>query len=672
MIRRSTTAANRRFGTVFLSIGAIFVVLLSLLAAPAAAQSENSENRVDFEVLKVDVSQDTGSVVVRPAAGAEPADLTVEIEGDEITTSLLPIFRSPISSQTIIIIDDSENADNIAGFSLVRESALAFVDGLSADTTVMLVRGGGGRLETTPEVAFTGNHDAVRAAINGLTPSGGSVTFNAIADSAAFFAGQNDGVRNVVAFIGSPGGASTISSSAAQGRLLTANASFTVVAPRTSNLDISEYSSIADGLRGGAVFRGVSAESNMVVAGQNAVATQESYLVGTFPTASILAAGSTDGVGEDGTNELVARYGEGTERVRIVPGSSIAGASLDAPALVESSRFAILQGNLVAMIAIALIVIAVLIFAFTLMNIVVGSDNTLNSTLSVYGGAGDRTDEQKAADDAFASNRSKIIEQVVERAEEAAEARGNLNTTATMLEKAEIPLRVGEAFALQVGLVIVAFGLGFLISGANLFGGLLLAILAALIPSAFVRHKVKSRAKKLEAQLPDTLNLLSSTLKAGYSFLQGMDAVGNEAEEPLAGEFRRTVNEARLGKDMDIALDDLAERVDSDDMLWAIVAIKIQREVGGNLAELLSTVADTMQSRTRLRGEVNALTAEGRISSYVLICLPFAVALAMYFLNANYLSELWTNTIGLVFVGVALVSMAIGFFWMRKIVDIQL
>ena len=672
MKRRSNQTGNQRVGTLILSIGAIFAVFLSLFAAPAAAQTEASENRVDFEVLQVDVSQSTGSIVVRPAAGTEATDLTVEIEGEEITTGLLPIFRSPVSSETIIIIDDSQNADNIAGFGLIREAALAYVDGLSADTRVMVIRGGGGRLETTPEVAFTGNHDAVRAAINGLSASGGSVTFNAIADSAAFFAGQGDGVRNVVAFIGSPGGNSTVSATAAQGRLLSANASLTVVAPRTSNLNISEYATIADGLRGGAVFRGVSADSNMVVAGQNAIATHESYLVGTFPTDRILAAGSVDGVGEDGTNELIARYGEGVERVRIVPGTTVAGASLDAPALAESSRFAILQGNLVALIAIALIVIAVLIFAFTLMNIVVGSDNTLNSTLSVYGGAADRTDEQKAADDAFASNRSKIIEQVVERAEEAAEARGNLNTTATMLEKAEIPLRVGEAFALQFGLVIVAFGLGFLISGANLFGGLLFAILAALIPSAVVRHKVKGRAKKLEEQLPDTLNLLSSTLKAGYSFLQGMDAVGNEAEEPLAGEFRRTVNEARLGKDMDIALDDLAERVDSDDMLWAIVAIKIQREVGGNLAELLSTVADTMQSRSRLRGEVNALTAEGRISSYVLICLPFAVALAMYFLNADYLSELWTNTIGLVFVGVALTSMAIGFFWMRKIVDIQL
>ena len=166
--------------------------------------------------------------------------------------------------------------------------------------------------------------------------------------------------------------------------------------------------------------------------------------------------------------------------------------------------------------------------------------------------------------------------------------------------------------------------------------------------------------------------MLASTLKAGYSFIQGIDAVGNEAEEPLAGEFRRTVNEARLGKELDSALDDLAERVGSIDLLWAVVAIKIQREVGGNLAELLSTVADTMTARSRLRGEVRSLTAEGRASAGVLLLLPFGVGFAMYLLNPEYIATLWMQTLGLVAVGGALFSMLIGGLWMRKIIDINI
>ena len=123
---------------------------------------------------------------------------------------------------------------------------------------------------------------------------------------------------------------------------------------------------------------------------------------------------------------------------------------------------------------------------------------------------------------------------------------------------------------------------------------------------------------------------------------------------------------------MDDALDDLAARIESQDMMWAIVAIKIQREVGGNLAELLTIVADTMNQRQRLRGEVSALTAEGRISAYVLLFLPFGVAFAMYLLNPTYLSELWTQNLGIVAVIAAIISMIVGGFWMRKIVDIEL
>ena len=666
---RRPRARRGQRGTLALSIATVITLLLGLLVAPLSAQSTASENRVDFEVLQVDVRGATGTVVVRPAAGAEGDNVTVEIEGEEMDAATSPIISSTVPTQIIMVIDDSENAEAIAGFENIRSAALAYLDGLDATTRVALVRAGDGRVVgTQATVDFTNNHEAVRSAISELSPSAGAVTLNAIANSASFFASEADGVRDVVAFVGSPGRSSTISPEVARGQLISQNAGLTVVAPAIANLEIDEFAGIADAVRGGAVFRATS----MTDAALNAARTQTGYLVGSFPTDSIVQSETVDGQGNDGTNELIASFGGDSERVRIVPGETIFGSGLNAPAIASSSRFAILEGNMLALVAVALIVIAVLVFAFTLMSILFGADNSLNSTLSVYGTQDDRTDDQKSADDAFAKNRSRIVEQVVEKAEEAAEARGNLASTAGLLEKAEIPLRVGEAFGVQVVLVIVAFGLGYLIGGFNLLVGLLFAVIALVVPSLYIKRKVSKRAKKLEDQLPDTLTLLASTLKAGYSFLQGMDAVGNEAEEPLAGEFRRTVNEARLGKDMDVALDDLSDRIESQDMLWAIVAIKIQREVGGNLAELLTTVAETMNERRRLRGEISALTAEGRLSAIVLASLPFAMAFAMFFLNRPYLSELWTNTIGLVAVAAAIVSIIIGSLWMRKIVDIEL
>ena len=662
---------RRTRGTGAVSLLAVLAILLSFLAAPLAAQTEGSvsPNESDFEVVRVDLSGGTGLVAIRPETGAEQSDLVVRLEGENLTTTVSSISRSSLDVYTVLVIDDSETADAISSFNQIQQSALAYIDTLSAGTRLMLVRAGGGNPDTRPLIPFTADHSRIRAAIEGMTPEGGAVTWNAIADSVSGFGNQGEGVRNVVAFIGSPGLASTVTSEVAKGNILSANSSFTVVAPEVANLDVGPFVAVAEGVRGGAYFRGNS-EFDMVEAGRLAARNHQSYLVGTFPVDDVVTLEAST-IDNPSTSEITVSYGDSSERVRVVPNAVTLGDSLNAPPLIEQSRFAILQGNNGALIAIGLAVVAVLLFSFSMLQIFAGNDNSLNSTLSVYGSQ-DQTEEERVANEAFASQRSKIIEQVVERAEEAAASRGNLGTTTTMLEKAEIPLRVGEAFAIQVGIVVGAMLLGFLISGGNPFVALFFAIPAAIVPSLYVKFKVKRRSKKLEQQLPDTLNLLASTLKAGYSFVQGIDAVGNEAEEPLAGEFRRTVNEARLGKDLDLALDDLAERVDSVDLLWAIVAIKIEREVGGNLAELLSTVADTMTSRSRLRGEVSALTAEGRMSAMVLLFLPFGVGIAMYFMNKDYISTLWTHPLGYGAMGAGAVSMVIGAFWMRKIIDIEI
>ena len=662
---------RQRRGRGAVGLLAILAICLSFFAAPLAAQTEGTitPNEADFEVVRVDLSGSTGLVAIRPETGAEQSDLVVRLEGENLTTTVSSISRSPIDVYTVIVIDDSETADAIADFTQIQQSALAYIDTLSAGTRLMLVRAGGGNPDTRPLIPFTADHARIRVAIEEMTPEGGAVTWNAIADSVNGFNNQGDGVRNVVAFIGSPGLASTVNNEVAKGNILSANSSLTVVAPQAANLDVGPFVSVAESVRGGAFYRGTS-EFDMVEAGRLAARNHQSYLVGQFPIDSVVTLDAST-VDNPSTSEITVSYGDSSERVRVVPEAVTWGDSLNAPPLIEQSRFAILRGNNGALIAIGLAVVATLLFSFSMLQIFAGNDNSLNSTLSVYGSQ-DQTEEERVANEAFASQRSKIIEQVVERAEEAAASRGNLGSTTTMLEKAEIPLRVGEAFAIQVGIVVGAMLLGFLLSGGNPFVALFLAIPAAILPSMYVKFKVSRRAKKLEQQLPDTLNLLASTLKAGYSFVQGIDAVGNEAEEPLAGEFRRTVNEARLGKDLDLALDDLAERVDSIDLLWAIVAIKIQREVGGNLAELLSTVADTMTSRSRLRGEVSALTAEGRMSAMVLLLLPFGVGIAMYFMNKDYISTLWTHPLGYGAMGVGAVSMVIGAFWMRKIIDIEI
>jgi tight adherence protein B len=232
-----------------------------------------------------------------------------------------------------------------------------------------------------------------------------------------------------------------------------------------------------------------------------------------------------------------------------------------------------------------------------------------------------------------------------------AERQGVLTKVEALLERANLPLRPAEAiFFYLAGVVVV--GLLLVALTSNLFGAVLGTVILALIPPGLLSFLANRRRKAFESLLPDTLQLLASTLRAGYSLMQGVEAVSQEVSEPIGRELRRVVTEARLGRPLEESLDGVADRMESGDFGWAVMAIRIQREVGGNLAELLVTVADTMTERERLRRDVNALTAEGRISAIVLVTLPFGIG-------------------QILLIGAA-VLMGIGFWWMKKTIEIEI
>ena len=172
------------------------------------------------------------------------------------------------------------------------------------------------------------------------------------------------------------------------------------------------------------------------------------------------------------------------------------------------------------------------------------------------------------------------------------------------------------ALALVLEIVAIVFFGAVLIVGP--LGALVATGLAIFAPVMYLEMRRKKRLRKFETQLPDVLNLLAGSMRAGFSFAQGLEAVAEEASEPSKRELQRVYAESRLGRPIEDALEDSADRMHSIDLVWAVMAIRIQREVGGNLAELLDTVAETMTERERLRHEIVALTAEGRLSAWVL------------------------------------------------------
>jgi tight adherence protein B len=198
--------------------------------------------------------------------------------------------------------------------------------------------------------------------------------------------------------------------------------------------------------------------------------------------------------------------------------------------------------------------------------------------------------------------------------------------------------------------------------------GLVLGVAVPLLVRVVLNFMAGRRRKRFSDQLSDTLQILSGTLRAGHGLAQGIDAVGREAESPTAEEFRRLTIETRLGRDFIEALSALADRIGSDDFQWIVQAIEIQRDVGGDLAEVLDTVAGTIRDRTRIRRQVSALSAEGRMSAWVLMILPFGLGGMMEVTNPDYVSPLFGSSTGYKLLAVAAVLLIVGGLWLRRIV----
>ncbi len=187
----------------------------------------------------------------------------------------------------------------------------------------------------------------------------------------------------------------------------------------------------------------------------------------------------------------------------------------------------------------------------------------------------------------------------------------------------------------------------------------------------FVSVRISRRRAAFAGQLPDMLQFVAGALRSGFSLGQALDAAVREDAQPASGEFRRALAEARVGVDLDVALDGVADRMDSDDLRWTVMAIRIQREVGGNLAEVLGNTIATMRERAYLHRHVRALSAEGRLSAYVLIALPLLMGGWLLLTDRAYLSPLYTTVIGGLMLFIALALFVVGVIWMRVVIKVE-
>ena len=238
-----------------------------------------------------------------------------------------------------------------------------------------------------------------------------------------------------------------------------------------------------------------------------------------------------------------------------------------------------------------------------------------------------------------------------------------------MLDRSGARARLGELIVIWllagVALLLLAWVL------AGLLGVLIMLVVLLVIPPAALQAAVDHRARLFATQLPDVLKLTASSLRAGFSLLQGLEAVTRQMREPSAGELQRVLAEARLGRPVEEALEAAAARIDNRDFSESVAAVRIQQEAGGNLASLFDTLADTMVQRLRLRREVRTLTAEGRLSAYILGLMPLLLGILIFTINRAYMDVLFQTFAGKVMLLGSLVLQIIGFYWMYRIVKIE-
>jgi tight adherence protein B len=251
--------------------------------------------------------------------------------------------------------------------------------------------------------------------------------------------------------------------------------------------------------------------------------------------------------------------------------------------------------------------------------------------------------------------------------------RRSTGRTVALIERADLPLRAGEWWVVRA-LSVVVFAVlgGFALSHALGAGVVIGVLLGVFVPPVILRRLADRRSQAFDQQLPDVLTLMASSLQTGFSFMQALDAVSRDAAQPAAKEFSRTMTETRIGADVDEALGRLGVRMRSRNMEITAMAVRIQRQVGGNLSETLRTTASTIRERQALARHVRGLAAEGRLSTWILALMPVGIFLILLYSNYDYVSALWKSLIGIGMLVYGAVSLVIGVLLMNQMSKVEI
>lgn len=610
-------------------------VALGVLAAPAHAST-------DISIGHTEVADDgTVSVLldVPPLTGGASPDLgsiKVTVDGHAVEATADPVKAGQVSRTTILTLDTSES---MAG-ARIREAeaaAKAFLDSAPPDVRIGLLTFSD---KVRDVIAPTTDRAEVSAAIDRIRLTRDTRVYDAVV--AAVNLAGDEGARSVLLLTDGKdtGGGSTLDEAAAAAKdhevavnvvALDQSPANRALLARISHSSSGEVIKAADPAALRAVF---TAEADALA----------SQLLVRFPRpeggpkdvdldVSLSAGGQTYSDSAFVSLDRVAAGGPSTVKA--------------AHALV--GRGALLGGAVALGLGLAVILAVVL----------AGGRGQSESQKRIGAYLGEAA--PSAGPGSFKDSAVAFTETIV---------KGDFETRLSQrLNAAGISFTAAEWILLHAGIAVASGLLGFVLGGAAMM--VVALLVGGLMPAIYLKFKHSRRLSAFGAQLPETLTLMSGGLSAGLSMAQAVDTVVQEGHEPMAGELRRALVEHRLGIGLEDTLEGVAERMESEDFGWVVMAIRIQREVGGNLSEILNTVSDTLREREYLRRQVKSLTAEGRLSAWVLGGLPVAMFLYMMVANPDYVRVLYTTLVGGLMLGAAVMFLSMGAWFMSRLVKVE-
>jgi tight adherence protein B len=624
------------------TIAAIF----TMVGRPAAAQSGSGSDLVTpLKVESVETSSYPSiSVVVsaprRLAGTAIPTSAFVVTENGRRRSA--ESTRLPDDELDVVLAIDTSGSMRGAAMDAAKVAASTFIAQMPATTRIAVVGFG-----STAYVASSFSASAVErgAAIAALQANGETAVYDALLASADLFAATGPQGRRIVVLLSDGGDTRSQSSiDVASSRLALDGVRLYAVALLTAETDIGALTRLADATGGRVVaannpagltdlYDSIAAElSNQYLVEYRARSQSVSDVQLTLDHAGVRARA-------DFTLDLEQVAARAPEPVRAPPPVAAPG-----PGLFERG-WTVGLGAVAVFAALALLIVPLL------------QPRPPRRRLAA--------EEGRAPAEGVKARVTGLTGHASDLAERALERRGRQRSLSDALERSGIALRPGEWVLTVAGSAFAALLVGMLLGGP--FVGVPLAVATIIGFRLAVQVRTTRRRRAFADQLSDTLQLLASSLRAGHSLLQAIDALAQEAAPPTSDEFRRLLYETRLGRPLPDALQATAERVDNEDFGWVVQAIEIHREVGGDLAELLDKVAATIRDRNRVRRQVEALTAEGRLSAVILFALPIAMAALIHFVNRDYLKDLTDTSTGRLMIAGGVALLTVGGAWLRRL-----